>query len=147
MASVLAINPDGMVLMPVIVSRDTVVEVAGEGSLRHHGAEDGDGSAGELHCAIVLWNWLEDEVVEGFMDSLMLKFCVDLNVVDGEELILIEVQVGLYIPNDFASFSTAQGLKASIQISTSSEELICLAGLSEAESISDSKRYYEARAS
>jgi len=103
-ASVLAINPDGMILMPVIISRDTVVEVAGEGSLRHHGAEDGDGSAGELHCAIVLWNWLEDEVVEGFMDSLMLKFCVDLNVVDGEELILIEVQVGLYIPNDLTYF-------------------------------------------
>jgi hypothetical protein len=134
-----------MILMAVIIGRDAVVEVAGEGSLRHHGAEDGDGSAGELHCDIVLWNWLEDEVVEGFLESLMLKFCVDLNVVDGEELILIEVQVGLYIPNDFTPFSTAQGLKASIQISTPSEELICLAGLSEAES--DSKRYYEARAS
>jgi hypothetical protein len=97
-ASALAINPDGMILMPVIISRDTVVEVGGEGSLRHHGAEDGDGSAGELHCAIVLWNWLEDEVVEEFLDSLMLKFCVDLDVVDGGELILIEIQVGLIYP-------------------------------------------------
>ena len=63
MASVLAINPDGMILVVILtISRETVVD-AGEGSLDYHGAEDGDGGAGELHCAVVLWNWLEGEVV------------------------------------------------------------------------------------
>ena len=58
-----------MILVPVIVSSDAVVEVAGEGSLGEHGAEDGDGGAGELHCDVVLWNWLENIVVVGWISG------------------------------------------------------------------------------
>lgn len=49
----LAIDPDGVVLVPVVVMREAVVEVAGEDGLGHEGAEDGDSGDGELHCAVV----------------------------------------------------------------------------------------------
>ena len=52
-ASVLAINPDGMILMPVIISRDTVVKVTGEGGLGQESAKEGEGRGGELHCVVV----------------------------------------------------------------------------------------------
>lgn len=42
-----------MILVAVIVSRDTVVEVTGEDCLGHEGTEDGEGSGGELHCVVV----------------------------------------------------------------------------------------------
>jgi hypothetical protein len=85
-ASVLAINPDGMILVPVIISRDTIVEVAGKGPLGDHGAKDGDGRAGELHCAIVLWNWLKVEVVGRKISGWFVALLLCLDVVDGEEL-------------------------------------------------------------
>jgi len=40
----------------------------------------------------------------------MLEFCEDLNVVDGEELILVVIPVEFIYPSTSSPFSVAQGL-------------------------------------
>jgi len=52
-ANAFAIDPNGMILMAVIVSRDAVVKVTGEGCLGHESTEEGEGSGDELHCVVV----------------------------------------------------------------------------------------------
>jgi hypothetical protein len=51
-ARALAIHPNGMIFVPIVVICDTVVEVAGEGTFGHESTNEGSVDGGEMHYAI-----------------------------------------------------------------------------------------------
>jgi hypothetical protein len=53
-ARALAIHPNSMIFVPIVVICDTVVEVAGEGTFGHEGAYEGSVDGGEMHYAVVI---------------------------------------------------------------------------------------------